>query len=98
MLRHFGNPFPLPLLHDRHGAERQQTHHRVELQPGCSPLGTAKDVVIKAVVLIPHAIRSDLVHGMGDQHKVGRKFSAKSSYAGSLDASSTAISIMFCEQ
>jgi hypothetical protein len=48
----------------------ETTDHRVYLEPGCNAVGTSKDVVIEAVLLIPHAVRADLVHSAGDQCKL----------------------------
>ena len=60
------NAFPLPLLDHRGGAQGKEPHHGAHLEPLGTAVGEAEQVVVEAVLLVPHAIRSRPVHGRGD--------------------------------
>ena len=54
------------------GAERQQTHHRADLQPERFAARQPEDVVVEAVRLVPHVVPvlAGLVHRVGDPDEV----------------------------
>ncbi len=59
-------------LEHRAGAERQQPDHRTDLQPEGLAAGQPQDVVVEAVLLVPHVVRlvAGLVHRVGDPDEV----------------------------
>ena len=57
---------PLPLLDHRGGAQGQEPHHGAHLEPLGAAVGEAQQVVVEAVLLVPHAVRSGPVHARGD--------------------------------
>ena len=71
--RQSGDPLALPLLDDRRGTERQEADHRADLEPRGAAVGQAKDVVVEAVLLVPHAVRTDPVHRPGDQQELASR-------------------------
>src|SRR5205085_2884858 len=60
----------LPFLHDRGSTEGEQTHHGPDFEPGSISVRQAKDIVIKSVLLVPHAVLTNLVDRSGDQQKL----------------------------
>ena len=52
------NGFPLYLFDDRGGAQRQEPHHRAHLEPCRASVRQAQQVVVEAVLFVPHAIRT----------------------------------------
>ncbi len=63
---HPRDAFPLPLLNNRGGAQRQEPHHGAHLEPLGAAVGEAEQVVVEAVLLVPHAVSSSFVHAGGD--------------------------------
>ena len=57
---------PLPLLDHRGGAQGKKPHHRAHLEPLGTAVGEAEQVVVEAVLLVPHAVLSGPVHSCGD--------------------------------
>src|SRR6516164_4614350 len=68
--RQSGGPLTLPFLCHCCGAQRQEPDHRADLEPHRTAVRQAKDVVIEAILLVPHAVRAYRVHRPGDQHKL----------------------------
>ncbi len=64
------NALPLPLLDYRGGAQGQQPHHRAHLEPRGAAVGEPQQVVVEAVLLVPHAVLTGTVHGRGDIDEV----------------------------
>ena len=60
----------LPLLDHRRGAQGQEPHHRAHLEPRGAAVGEPQEVVVEAVLLVPHAVLPGLVHGRGDIDEV----------------------------
>ena len=50
-------------LDDRCGAQRQESHHRAHLEPRGAAVREPQQVVVEAVLLIPHAVLTGPVHG-----------------------------------
>ena len=57
---------PLPLLDNRGGAQGKEPHHGAHLEPLGAAVGEPQDVVVEAVLLVPHAVLTGTVHGRGD--------------------------------
>ena len=62
-LRGVGYEFTLPGFDDGGRAERQQAHHRTNLQPLGTAVGKPQHIVVETVFLVPHAFGTGLVHG-----------------------------------
>src|SRR5206468_3896000 len=60
----------LRLLGHHRGGERQEPDHRAHLEPGGAAVGELQEVVVEAVLLVPHAILPGPVHGRGDIQKM----------------------------
>jgi len=56
-----GHALPLPRLDDGGGTKRQQPHYRANLEPRGGSIGEAQDVIVESILLVPQAIRPDLV-------------------------------------
>ena len=50
----------------------KQTHHRTNFKPSRASIGQTQDVVVEAVLFVPHSVRADPVHRTGDQHELDR--------------------------
>ena len=61
---------PLPLFDYRGGAQGQQPHHRAHLEPPGAAVRQPQQVVVEAVLLVPHAVLTGTVHGRGDIDEV----------------------------
>ena len=57
---------PLRLLDHRRGAQREESHQGTHLEPRGAAVGEPQDVVVEAVLLVPHAVRAGPVHRRGD--------------------------------
>ena len=57
---------PLPLFNNRRGAQGQKPHHGAHLEPCGAAVGEAQQIVVEAVLLVPHAVQPGSVHGRGD--------------------------------
>src|SRR5271170_3527729 len=66
-------PFALPRLDDCGGTQGQQTHHGADLEPPGTTIRQAKDVIVKSILLVPHAFGSRLVHSAGDPQEMVSK-------------------------
>ena len=60
------NELPLPLFDHRGSAQGQEPHHGAHLEPRGAAVGEPQEVVIEAVLLVPHAVLAGLVHRRGD--------------------------------
>src|SRR5664279_6209125 len=70
---HSRQPFALPWL-DHGGSSRgEQSHHGADLEPSGATVGKAQDVVVESILLVPHSVRSHLVHGDRDPQEMLRK-------------------------
>ena len=58
---------PLPLFDDRSGAQRQQSHHRTHFESRGAAIGQPEQVVIEAILFVPHAVIPGPVHGRGNK-------------------------------
>ncbi len=65
-----GRALPLPLLDHRGRAQGQEPDHGAHLEPGRTAVGQPQQVVVEAVLLVPHAIRPGPVHGRRDKEEV----------------------------
>ncbi len=61
---------PLPFLPHRRGAQGQEPHHRAHLEPRGTAVGEPQEIVVEAVLLVPHALLTGPVHGGGDVGEV----------------------------
>ena len=52
---------PLRLLDHRGGAEREEPDHRSHLEPRGAAVGQPQQVVVEAILVVPHAVRPGLV-------------------------------------
>src|SRR5580692_10768576 len=68
--------FALPRLDHGGRTQRQQTDHRVHLEPLCIAIRKPQHVVVEPVLLIPHTTWSGLVHGSGNPEKMLTEFSS----------------------
>ena len=62
--------FALRRIDHRRRAERQQADERADLEPRGRAIRQAQHVVVKAILLVPHAIVADLVQGGADPQEV----------------------------
>src|SRR5215469_17201243 len=65
--------FALPRLDNGGGTQRQQTDHGTNFEAPCTTIGKAEDIVIESILLVPHPLRSGLVHGVGDPEEMVSK-------------------------
>ena len=65
--------FALPRFDDGRGAERQQPDQRADLQTRGPAVRQPQDVVVEAVLLVPHAVVALLVQGGANPQEVLRK-------------------------
>ena len=57
---------PLRLLDHRRGAQREEPDHRSHLEPRGAAVGQPQQVVVEAILLVPHAVRPGPVDRRGD--------------------------------
>src|ERR1700746_3236739 len=48
----------------------KESHHRAHLEPGGAAVREPQQVVVETILLVPHPVRSWLVHGGGDVEEV----------------------------
>src|SRR5215472_12558696 len=62
-------------LEYRGGAQRQQSHHRADLQSDGIPIREMQQIIEESVRLVPHLVFSaaDVVHGVGNPDKMLQK-------------------------
>jgi len=85
------------LLEHRAGAERQETDHGADLEPERLTARQPEDVVVEAVLLVPHLVLvlADLVHGVGDPDEVLEELEGDLLVGRVVVARMTAMSSMF---
>src|SRR5262245_39895667 len=76
-LRYTRHALPLPGLDDRGCAEGQQAHQGANLKTGGFSVWCPQDVIVEAVLLIPHAVWANAVHGAGNPQELFGKFFRK---------------------
>ncbi len=66
---------PLAFLDHRRGAQREQPHHGAHFETPGAPVRQSQDVVVEAILLVPHALltrpvhcRRDIVKVLGELH------------------------------
>jgi hypothetical protein len=64
------NEFPLPLFHHRASAQGQEPHHGAHLEPLGAAVGEPQQVIIEAVLFVPHAVLVGPVHPRGDKEEM----------------------------
>src|SRR5262245_30019174 len=75
VMRHrFRDPIALRLFKDGRGAQGQKSDHGTHFESGGTAIGESEDVIVKTVLLIPHAIIARLVYRCGDPQKVLEEF------------------------
>ena len=60
----------LPRLDDCRRTQRQQPNERTNFQTCGTTIGKSQQVIVKAIFLVPHTIRSGAVHGRGNVIKL----------------------------
>ena len=68
--QHTRDPFPLPGLDHGRGTERQESHQGAHLEPRGAAVRQHQDVVVEAVLLIPHALVAGAIHAGGDPQEM----------------------------
>src|SRR6516164_10194696 len=65
-----GGLLTLPFVYRCRGTKREQSNHRADLEARGAAVRQAKHVVVEAILLVPHAARTDSVHRAGDQQEL----------------------------
>src|SRR5262245_56965896 len=64
------NPVPILRFSDARGADRQQAYHGPYFEPCGAAVWKAEDVIVEAVLVVPHTVRAKAIHGARDPQKV----------------------------
>src|SRR5208337_3823456 len=59
-------PFPLRRFDDGDCTDGEQPHDGAHLQSHRTTVGKSKDIVVEAILLVPHAVWTDTVHRVAD--------------------------------